>query len=66
MKCESKDWAYAIATRISDEWHGNSSCPEDAKLLKEVLSSALLAVPDQCMKLVGTTIIEESYFEHLE
>ena len=65
MKFESKDWAYAIAARIADEWDGNSSCPEDAKLLKEVLSVALLAVPNQCMRLVGTTIIEESYFEHL-
>ena len=66
MKCGTKDWAYAIAARISDEWNGNSSSPEDAKILKEVLSAALLAVPHQCMKLVGTTIIEESYFEHLD
>jgi hypothetical protein len=66
MKCGAKDWAYAIAARISDEWYGNSTCPEDAKILKEVLLAALLAAPDQCMKLVGTTIIEESYFEHLD
>lgn len=59
-------WAKAIATRISDEWDGKSEFPEDAKLLEEVLIKALCAVPDECMRLVGTGVIEESYFEPLE
>jgi len=56
-------WAKAIAARISDEWDGKRDFPEDAELLKEVLESALCAVPEQCHRLVGTGIIEEDYFE---
>ncbi len=58
-------WAIAIAERITDEWDGKSEFPEDADLLKEVLMKALSAVPDECMRLIGTGIIEESYFEQL-
>jgi hypothetical protein len=58
-------WAKAIAERLSDEWDGKSEFPEDANLLKEVLINALSAVPSECMRLVGTGIIEESYFEPL-
>ena len=43
-----------------------SEFPEDAELLKEVLIKALSAVPKECMRLVGTGIIEESYFEPLD
>lgn len=59
-------WAKAIATRLSDEWDGKADFPEDAELLKEVLTKALSAVPNQCMRLVGSGIIEESYFEPLD
>lgn len=59
-------WPIAIAIRISDEWTGKKDFPEDAKLLKEVLIKALRAVPDECMRLVGTGVIEESYFEFLD
>jgi hypothetical protein len=58
-------WAKAIAERLSDEWDGKSEFPEDAILLEEVLLRALSAVPEECMRLVGTGIIEESYFEIL-
>ena len=57
------EWAKAIAERVSDEWDGKS---EDAELLREVLSKALNTVPEECMRLVGTGIIEESYFERLD
>lgn len=66
MKHPTNEWAEAIATRLSDEWDGKSEFQEDAELLKEVLTKALNAVPDECMRLVGTGIIEESYFEALE
>ncbi|MEK6681799.1 MAG: hypothetical protein AABY79_07530 [Nitrospirota bacterium] len=59
-------WAQAIAERLSDEWDGKSEFSEDAELLKEVLIKALSAVPKECMRLVGTGIIEESYFEPLD
>lgn len=59
-------WALAIAERLSDEWDGKLEFPEDAELLKEVLVKALSAVPDQCMRLVGSGIIEETYFESLK
>jgi len=58
-------WVKAIAERLSDEWDGKSEFPEDAELLKKVLIKALNAVPDECMRLVGTGILEESYFESL-
>lgn len=58
-------WAKAIAERLSDEWDGKSEFPEDAILLEEVLLRALSAVPEECIRLVGTGIIEESYFEIL-
>jgi len=61
-----KKWAEAIAIRLSDEWDGKSEFQEDAVLLKEVLTNALDAVPDDCMRLVGTGIIEETYFEPIE
>ncbi len=59
-------WAYAIAERVADEWGGREEFPEDAELLREVLRKALCACPRECMMLVGTGIIEESYFEPLE
>lgn len=62
---EENKWAIAIAERLSDEWDGKSEFPDDAELLMEVLVKALSAVPDQCMRLVGTGIIEEMYFEPL-
>lgn len=61
-----KEWAKAIALRLSDGWAGKSEFPEDAKLLKEILTKALIAIPDECMRLVGTGVIEESYFEPLD
>lgn len=66
MKHPASEWAEAIATRLSDEWDGKSEFQEDAELLKEVLTKALSALPDECMRLVGTGIIEESYFEPLD
>jgi hypothetical protein len=59
-------WAEAIATRLSDEWDGKSEFPEDAELIKEVLAKGLSAFPEECMRLVGTGIIEEYYFEALD
>ncbi|HNQ18397.1 MAG TPA: hypothetical protein PL134_02945 [Smithellaceae bacterium] len=63
MKHSQNQWAEAIATRLSDEWDGKLFFPEDAELLKEVLTTALKAVPGECKRLIGTGIIEESYFE---
>lgn len=60
------EWAKAIAKRLSDEWSWKSEFPEDAKLLEKVLLRSLSSVPDDCMRLVGTGIIEESYFDPLD
>jgi hypothetical protein len=65
MTLYDRRWAAAIAVRIADEWAGKDEFPEDAELLKDVLTKALSAVPDDCMTLVGTGIIEETYFEKL-
>lgn len=66
MTYPTNEWAEAIAERLSDEWDGKAEFPEDAELLKVVLAKALNSVPDECMRLVGTGIIEESYFERLD
>lgn len=52
-------WADATALRIADE----SPYGDDTKeLLRDVLSTALLNNPEQLMRLIGTEIIEENYF----
>ncbi len=66
MNHSARDWAEAIAIRLSDEWGGKSEFSEDADLLKDVLKKVLTAFPDECMRLVGTGIIEESYFDQLD
>lgn len=58
--------ATAIAVGLSDEWDGKSEFPEDAKLLREVLEKALNAVSDECVRIVGTGITEESFFDPLD
>jgi len=66
MNHSTDEWARAIAERLSDKWDGKSEFPEDAELLREVLTRALNAIPDECIRLVGTGIIEDSYFEPLD
>lgn len=66
MDDNAYEWAKAIAERLSDEWTWGEDFPEDVELLRDVLEKALAAVPDDCMCLVGTGIIEESYFEPLD
>lgn len=58
-------WADAIALRLSDEWEGKAEFPDDSILLREVLSVALKASPNETARLIGTGIIEKSYFESL-
>ena len=62
---DTNKWAKAVAERIADEWDGAGEFPEDAKLLKAVLTKAFKKVPDELLKLIGTGIIEEDYFENL-
>lgn len=63
MERNTKEWAEAIATRITDELDIAQSFPEDVGVLKNVLSTLLLENPWAIQKLVGTGIIEENYFE---
>lgn len=58
-------WSEAIALRLTDEWDGGDSFKEDAFLLKKVLTELLSKNPDKLFQLIGTGIIEESYFEDL-
>lgn len=56
-------WADATALRISDEWHSDSS---DAKnILLESLKLAFINTPEALQNLIGTEIIEETYFDSL-
>ena len=61
-----KDWAGAIALRISDEWNGKTDFPEDAELMRQCLEEALTERPNLCHKMIGTGIIETDYFEDLD
>jgi hypothetical protein len=58
-------WSEAIALRLTDEWDGADSFKEDALLLKNILAGLLSKNPDKLLQLIGTGIIEESYFEDL-
>ena len=59
-------WANAIALRISDEWNGNNKGnEEDVLVLRNVLENSLKKNPIGCKKLIGSTIIEEDYFQKL-
>jgi len=61
-----KNYAKAIAIRITDEWSGKQEFPEDASLLREILTELLLQNPEKCQKLISTGIIEENYFDELK
>jgi hypothetical protein len=59
-------WAQAIALRLSDEWDGNGKDNEvDIQLLRKILEKSLKRNPTGCKKLIGTTIIEEDYFQSI-
>jgi len=60
------DWSKAVAERLADEWDGKSGFPEDTDLLKDVLTRVFSARPNECTRLVGTGIVEESYFEPID
>ncbi len=61
-----KEWASAIASRISDEWEGNKSDNyEDVELLRSVIEKVFASNPEEFIKLIGTTIIEETYFDEI-
>jgi hypothetical protein len=61
-----KQWAEAIALRLSDEWEGNKNGnEEDVLMLRKVLENSLKRNPSGCKKLIGTTIIEEDYFHRI-
>jgi len=58
------DWAKAIALRISDEWSGGAEYPYSKGLLRVVLTEAFRRSPDLCVRIIGTGIIEDDYFEN--
>lgn len=57
------DWARAISLRIADEWYCESS--EDKEVLQMALEHSLINTPESIKMLIGTTVIEEDYFESL-
>jgi len=59
-------WAKAIALRLSDEWDGNKKeNEEDILILRKVLENSLKKNPEGCKMLIGTTVIEERYFNKI-
>ena len=60
------DWAEAIARRLVDEWYGSAGDPDDADLLFDVLRKSLLKPPRQMRRLIGTSLIEQDYFDPLD
>lgn len=61
-----KIWANAIASRITDEMDIKDSFPEDALLLEKTLVKLFLLRPSCMKKIIGTGIIEDDYFAHLD
>jgi hypothetical protein len=57
-------WAEETARRIVDEYYGTDDLG-DCQLLSVVLAECFKRCPDQLQRLIGTGIIEESYFEEL-
>jgi len=57
------EWAQAIADRVADE---SSYDEDDKKILNEALTKALTVCPDAILMLIGTGIIEESYFDDIK
>lgn len=56
------EWAKAIAERINDD---ATYAFDDDGTIENVLAQALARCPDLCKQLIGTTVIEEDYFERL-
>lgn len=61
-----EDWADAVAIRLSSEWSRTTDNPELEELLHTVIFEAFRERPDLTMQLVGTFVVEESYFEGLD
>lgn len=59
-------WADAIAKRVSDEWHGKGEFPESTAILRDVFLRLLVANPSECRELIGTGVIEATYFDEEE
>lgn len=59
------DWAEAIAQRVSDEWGGKGGFPESSAILRDVLFRLLANNPAECMALIGTGIIEATFFDEV-
>lgn len=62
---EVSKWATAVAYRILDELDDNSAMRQDRDLLAEALTRAFISNPEALASLIGTTVIEETYFEEL-
>ncbi|MEZ5691459.1 MAG: hypothetical protein R3D71_07335 [Rickettsiales bacterium] len=66
MDESNKDWAYAIALRITDELSIQNDFPEDTTMLCGVLERLFLENEWAMQKIISTGIIEEDYFEYLD
>jgi hypothetical protein len=62
-KIEKKRWAAAIAARISEEWEGAKTFPEDAILLRAFLQKSLMNDGSAIASFIGTGVIETDYFQ---
>jgi len=64
-KDERTLWATAIAERISDEWEGSKSFPEEAALLRAHLQKSLSHDGNAIKSFIETGVIESDYFQSL-
>lgn len=62
---DNKNWANAIALRITDELTIKDDFPEDIDMLRNVLEKLFSTNKWAIKKVIGTGIIEEDYFEKL-
>ena len=61
---EFEKWAEAIADRIVDESSMDLD-EDDAELLRKVLGRVLSQSPASAKRLIGTGVIEESFFDEI-
>lgn len=47
-------------------WHGKGEFPESTAILRDVFLRLLVANPSECRELIGTGVIEATYFDEEE
>ncbi len=62
-----KEWAQAVAARLIDEWANRGECePDELHKFQDILAEGLTRYPEGLREIIGTSLIEETYFDDKE